>query len=296
MARPRRIAALWLGLWMVALPAAAQSPGVPFISIVIDDLGDRWDEGRQAVALPGAVACAVLPETPHGARLAALAHAAGKEVLLHLPLQPLQGKAHPISLSAGMAEAQREALLQRALASVPHVVGVNNHQGSATTQQAEPMRWLMRALRHHGDLYFLDSYTTAASLAQGIAQAEGLPATRRQVFLDADRNPAAIRKEWKRLLQMARARGSALAIGHPFPETLAMLREEIPRLGASIELVAPSELIRRQAGQRGLRTAGLSLRLSETLSWPGPASEESDEAEQPMIEPLPPAGLSASEH
>lgn len=263
---------------MIALPAAAQSSGRPFISVVIDDIGDRWDEGRQAVALPGPVACAVLPETPHGARLAALAHAAGKEVLLHLPLQPLQGKPHPMSLSAGMAEPQREALLQRALASIPHVVGVNNHQGSATTQQAEPMRWLMRSLRRHGGLYFLDSYTTAASLAQGMAQAEGLPATRRQVFLDAERNPAAIRKEWKRLLQMARVHGSAVAIGHPFPETLAMLREEIPRLGASIELVAPSELIRRQTLRRGLRTAGLSLRLSQTLSWPQPAADGADGA------------------
>jgi polysaccharide deacetylase 2 family uncharacterized protein YibQ len=295
LARPRHIAALWLGLWMIALPAAAQSPGGPFISIVIDDLGDRWDEGRQAVALPGPVACAVLPETPHGARLAALAHAAGKEVLLHLPLQPLQGKPHPMSLSAGMAEPQREALLQRALASVPHVVGVNNHQGSATTQQAEPMRWLMRALRQQGGLYFLDSYTTAASVAQGIAQAEGLPATRRQVFLDAERSPAAIRKEWKRLLQMARVHGSAVAIGHPFPETLAMLREEIPRLGAGIELVAPSELIRRQARHRGLRTAGISLRFSETLSWPGPVVENADEAQPPTIEPAPLPELPARE-
>lgn len=295
MARPRRIAALWLGLWTIALPAAAQSSGGPFISIVIDDLGDRWEEGRQAVALPGPVACAVLPETPHGARLAALAHAAGKEVLLHLPLQPLQGKPHPMSLSAGMAEPQREALLQRALASVPHVVGVNNHQGSATTQQAEPMRWLMRALRQQGGLYFLDSYTTAASVAQGIAQAEGLPATRRQVFLDAERSPAAIRKEWKRLLQMARTHGSAVAIGHPFPETLAMLREEIPRLGASIELVPPSELIRRQARLRGLRTAGISLRFSETLSWPGPSVENAEEPQPPTVEQAPPPELHARE-
>jgi polysaccharide deacetylase 2 family uncharacterized protein YibQ len=295
LARPRRIVALWLGLSMIALPAAAQSSGTPFISIVIDDLGDRWDEGRQVVALPGPVACAVLPETPHGARLAALAHAAGKEVLLHLPLQPLQGKPHPMSLSAGMAEPQREALLQRALASVPHVVGVNNHQGSATTQQAEPMRWLMRALRQQGGLYFLDSYTTAASVAQGIAQAEGLPTTRRQVFLDAERNPAAVRKEWKRLLQMARVHGSAVAIGHPFPETLAMLREEIPRLGMSIELVAPSELIRRQGRHRGLRIAGISLRFSETLSWPRPANEDAGETDELMIDQAPLPALPASE-
>ncbi|HSW12504.1 MAG TPA: divergent polysaccharide deacetylase family protein [Solimonas sp.] len=259
----RRIAAGLLLCW--PLLAAAQQPST-VISIVIDDLGDRWQESRQAAELPGAVACAILPESPHGAQVAQLAQARGKEVMLHLPLQPGQGRGHPLTILDSASPEQRDALLQRALAAVPQAVGVNNHQGSRLTSAAEPMRWLMRALRQHGGLYFVDSRTSAATQAEAEAWQQDLPTTRRQVFLDNSRGAAAVRKEWQRLLQLARRNGSALAIGHPYPETLALLQAEIPRLQAQgIRLVAPSALIRRQGTSRQQRVAALPLRFSEQL-------------------------------
>jgi len=265
----RRLAGALL-LW--PLLAAAQTPA---ISIVIDDLGDRWQEGRQVAELPGAVACAVLPESPHGAQIAAAAQARGKEILLHLPLQPQQGPAHPLTIKAGGPPEQREALLRRALAAVPMAVGVNNHQGSLLTAQHEPMRWLMQALRRHGGLYFVDSRTTAATVAEPLAWEQELPATRRQVFLDDARGPAAVQREWQRLLQLARRQGTALAIGHPYPETLALLRSEIPRLQAQgIRLVAPSALIREQGTSKQLRVAARPLRLSDRLTWPAELAGE----------------------
>lgn len=268
MALRRLVGALLL--W--PLLVAAQTPA---ISIVIDDLGDRWQEGRQTAELPGAVACAVLPESPHGAQVAALAQARGKEILLHLPLQPRQGPAHPLTINAGAAPERREALLRRALASVPMAVGVNNHQGSLLTAQLEPMRWLMQALRRHGGLYFVDSRTTAETVAETLAWQQELAATRRQVFLDDARGPAAVHREWQRLLQLARRQGSALAIGHPYPETLALLRSEIPRLQAQgIRLVAPSALIREQGTSKQLRVAARPLQLSDRLTWPAELAGE----------------------
>ncbi len=263
MSRGRRIlgALLSMSSWI----AGAQAPA---ISIIVDDLGDRWQESREAAELPGPVACALLPESPHTPQVAALAQARGKEILLHLPLQPGKGRGHPLTILDSASPEQREALLQRALAAVPQAVGVNNHQGSRLTSEAEPMRWLMQALQQRG-LYFVDSRTSAATQAEAHAWQQDLPTTRRQVFLDNSRGAAAVRAEWQRLLVLARKNGSALAIGHPYPETLALLRSEIPKLQAQgIRLIAPSALIREQGTSRQLKVAAKPLRLSVGMSAP----------------------------
>lgn len=264
----RLLAALLLG--GAALGAQAR----PALSIVIDDLGDRWDDSRAAVELPGAVACAVLPESPHSARIAELAQQRGKEVLLHLPLEPQRGRGHPLTIRRDTPPELRDALLQRALAAVPQAVGVNNHQGSRLTERADWMRWLMQGLRQRGGLYFLDSRTTAATVADAIAWEQGLAATRRHVFLDAARGATAVRREWQRLLVLARRQGTALAIGHPYPETLALLRQELPRLAAQgFDLVPPSALIARQGTSPALGVAAKPLRFTERLGELPPEPE-----------------------
>lgn len=237
----RRRLALALLLALAAAPARAG----PAISIVIDDLGDRWSSGAQAVALPGPVACAFLPSSPHTRKLAELARAGGKPVLLHLPLQPLHARAHPLALGAGGTEADG-AQLGRMLAAVPGVEGVNNHQGSEATSARGQMHWLMRELSLRGVGYFIDSMTSADSQAYALARAYGLPATRRKVFLDNDPSPAAVEAEFERLLRIARRDGTALAIGHPHPATLDLLRRRLPQLRAQgIELLSPRQLIAR---------------------------------------------------
>ncbi|MDM4768611.1 divergent polysaccharide deacetylase family protein [Solimonas sp. SE-A11] len=263
----RRLRCTVAALLLLPCIAGARAPA---ISIVIDDLGDRLAESRAAAELPGPVACAMLPESPYTPQIAALAQARGKEVMLHLPLQPGQGRGHPLTILDTASPEQRNALLQRALAAVPQAVGVNNHQGSRLTSESEPMRWLMQALREHGGLYFIDSRTSAATQAEAEAWQRDLPTTRRQVFLDNSRGAAALQGEWQRLLALARKNGTALAIGHPYPETLALLQREIPRLQAQgIRLIAPSALIREQGTSRGLRVAAAPLRLSAAMSQPG---------------------------
>ncbi|WP_084197378.1 divergent polysaccharide deacetylase family protein [Solimonas soli] len=247
---------------LVALPAKAAPPA---ISIVIDDLGDRYAESAAAVALPGPVACAFLPDSPYTRSLATRAHRAGKEVLLHLPLQPIAGRAHPLALATGAPDGDRDAALDRLLNAVPYVDGVNNHQGSLATADRGAMRWLMRelALRRIG--YFVDSMTTAQSVAYPLARAYGVPSTRRRVFLDNDASPAAINAAFDELLHQARLHGAALAIGHPHLSTLQVLHERLPQLAAAgIVLLPPSQLIARYEPRSGLMP--VRLQLSTRLS------------------------------
>lgn len=266
-----------LAALLLSLPCLAAAAELPAIGIIIDDLGDRLAEGRQAVELPGPVAMAFLPESTFTPRLAGAARAAGKEVLLHLPLAPLKGKAHPMAIRADAPD-QREAMLQRALAAVPFAQGVNNHQGSALTERRADMDWLMGRLAGHS-LYFVDSYTSPLSVAYASARDSGIPATRRQVFLDANPDLASVRKEFQRLVALARRTGSALAIGHPFDTTLTVLREELARLPAhGVRLVAPSELIRLQQGRAGFRSAELRLNLRLSLALAEPPSPPPAEA------------------
>lgn len=260
-----------------ALRYGAPTPARPAaVAIIIDDLGEQRHAGLRAIALPGPVAVAFLPDAAYTRAQAALAHAHGKEVLLHLPLEPGGGaRRYPASLTAGASAAELAAYFARALASVPHARGVNNHQGSLSTSLMEPMRGLMAEIRRHPGLYFVDSRTGPASVAYKAARAEGVPAAERSVFLDNERGEAAVRRAFAELVAKARRNERALGIGHPYPETFAVLREEIPRLAAAgIHLVSPSELIARQGGWRApYKRLKLSPTLTLATSTPGRARQ-----------------------
>lgn len=259
-------------------------PGNALIAIILDDLGEQRLAGARAAMLPGAVACAFLPNAAFTAAQAELAHARDKEVLLHLPLQPGHGAhAYPTAI---MADTGRRALgenVRAALASVPFARGVNNHQGSLLTERPEAMDWLMEELGAFPGLYFVDSRTSVSSVAYRTAIAHGVPATERNVFLDAVRGEAAVRAAFLQLIHKARRDERALAIGHPYPETFAVLEAELPKLAAyGVRLVSPSELIARQQGQRGpWKDLKLSPSLNLAASTPRPA---------------PPAATSAAAH
>ena len=274
-------------LAVLAAPASAGDPprAVPVtgeIAIIIDDLGQQHGAGLRAIRLPGPVALAFLPQTGSAAAQANLADAQGKEVLLHLPLEPTGSSARPyptaIRASAGRSELQDA--FAAALASVPHARGVNNHQGSLLTRMPEPMAWLMEAMRAHPELYFVDSRTSGASVAYRTARQYGVPAAERNVFLDDERSESAIRGQLRLLIARAQRDERALAIGHPYPETLKVLEEELPRLaGYGVRLVPPSELIARQGGQRGpLRNLKLSPALTLATTTAGPGSPGSTSA------------------
>lgn len=227
-----------------------ESPGeLPAISIIIDDLGYRRLDGLRALELPGPIAYAVLPHTPYGTRLAAIAFQLDKEVLLHVPMESELEKAlGPGALTNTMAQGQVRAVLDAGMASIPHVIGINNHMGSALTQQTRAMAWLMDWMNDQGELYFVDSITSARSVALRSASAAGLPAIGRDVFLDATANASMIAKQFDRLIALARERGTGLAIGHPYPETLSVLRKVLVKPSYyGVQLVPVSELIARRA-------------------------------------------------
>jgi polysaccharide deacetylase 2 family uncharacterized protein YibQ len=221
----------------------------PRIAIIIDDLGYQLAAGRRAVALPGPVAFAVLPETPHGRILAVLANDAGKEVLLHLPLEAAnhEGPAEPGGITLDMTRGTFRTAFAQAMATVPFAVGVSSHRGSLLTRHPGHMAWLMDEIRTREDLFFIDSYTTHESVALQVAREEGVSATRRDVFLDHEQTVEAVTREFERLKKKARKQGHAVAIGHPFPETLEVLEQQLPLLEAQgFELVTISELIRNE--------------------------------------------------
>lgn len=252
-----RFARSWFAVLLaaaLAVPAAgARAQARAQVAIIIDDLGEQHLAGLRAIALPGPVAMAFLPGGRFTAAQAGLAHRQGKEVLLHLPLQPGgAARAHPAALRADSGPEQMREHLRAALASVPHAAGVNNHQGSLMTELAGPMDWLMGELARHPGLYFVDSRTSGLSVAYRAARRAGVPAAERNVFLDTFRGEASVRAALEELVVRALRNERALAIGHPYPETLAVLAEELPKLARyGIRLVAPSELIARQSGQRG---------------------------------------------
>lgn len=216
------------------------------VAIIIDDLGYRKAEGVRAVELPGPVAVAVLPDAPLAATLARAAHAAGKEVLVHLPLQAVRddGLDEPGSIMLDTTRQGFSEAFRRAVLAVPHASGVNNHRGSLLTRHPGHMRWLMEEIGGQATWFFVDSYTTHHSVALAIAREHGIPAAKRDVFLDSERDPASIERAFERLKRLAREQGSAIGIGHPFPETLEFLEAALPRLAAEgIELIAPGDVL-----------------------------------------------------
>ena len=230
-----------------------QPDRLPAIALIIDDLGATTRPAKRAIRLPGPVAVSFLPGGKHTSELAQLAHAHDKEVMLHLPMQALGQRSHrhASELMQDMPEQEFNEILARNIARVPHVSGVNNHRGSLLTQQSESMTWLMQALHNHGELFFIDSRTTAQTVAADMALAYGVPTTSRNVFLDNEPTLQAVRKQFRELLRRARTEGTALAIGHPHPATLEVLAEELPRLAAQgIQLVPVSHLIQRQQERR----------------------------------------------
>jgi polysaccharide deacetylase 2 family uncharacterized protein YibQ len=192
------------------------------------------------------VACAFLPGTPRATSLAKTAYEHGKEVLLHLPLQSVNhnGAVEPGEITLDMSRSSFTETFAKAMHSVPFAVGVNSHRGSLLTRHPGHMRWLMEDIRARDGLYFVDSYTTHESVALQIAAESGVPAIKRDVFLDADPAPDMLAKEFERLKTLARERGLAVAIAHPYPATLEFLEHEIPRLvEEGIQLVPLRELI-----------------------------------------------------
>ena len=206
----------------------------PALALIIDDFGNQWNtqavQGILSLDIPLTVA--VLPNLWASRRIALRAGMNGKEVVLHLPMEP-NHRVRPLEpeyLHGGMPSGEVRAFLNAAAASVPGAVGLNNHMGSAATQDSALMGEVARWCAEHG-WYILDSITHPASVLYSAAVSAGVPAARRDIFLDHTDEEEAIREALSRAVRLARHRGTPVrVIGHPRPATWRVLRREVPRL------------------------------------------------------------------
>jgi len=221
-------------------------PRLLHAAIIIDDLGEKLEKAQQLLALPYALTFSILPHLPASAESAREARRAGREVMLHLPMEPLPSShapPGPTDIRVGMNRLEIEHVIESDLASVPQAAGVNNHMGSRATADPRLMAAVMKSLagRH---LFFIDSRTTASSVAFDAARRQGLPAFYRSVFLDDTQSVAytmGLLRQFRRVLE---EQGAALAIGHPYPTTIAALAKFLPALvGDDVELVPASQLL-----------------------------------------------------
>ncbi len=216
-------------------------------AIVMDDLGQDRARVQKLLELPYPITWSVLPLLPHSVETAEAAHRAGREVMLHQPMQAQPGS--PVSpglgeVKVGMSGDEVTRVIARNLASVPYSVGVNNHMGSRATADAALMAAVMKDLaeRH---LYFVDSRTTAATVALDLARRRGVPAFYRSVFLDDTETVPYTLGQLRAFRRAVEEQGAALAIGHPHPTTLTALAQFLPELEQDdIQLVPVSELVR----------------------------------------------------
>jgi len=221
--------------------------------LVIDDLGYSLDNGKAAIELVGDHTYAVLPGATYSRRLAEHAHQHDKEVILHLPMQSINSTAahEPNALNEAMDEDELTGNVHSLLAQIPFIRGVNNHMGSHLTEFDFFMRPVMDSIRSYNpSLYFLDSRTSPRSVAYSQARDAGLRSISRDVFLDNEANVEAIQLQYNIWLTRARERGSAIAIGHPYPGTLEVLQRNLPDAQAEFNFMPVSELIgeRQQRG------------------------------------------------
>ncbi|KAF1311816.1 divergent polysaccharide deacetylase family protein [Pseudomonas putida] len=233
-------------LCLSAAFAHAAPANKAYMSIIIDDLGQSTERDSRTLALPGPVTMAIMPDTPHASEFARQAHKAGKTVILHMPMDPATG---PYAWHPDIALPELARRLDAALAKVPYAAGINNHMGSRMTAQRGAMTWLMGELqRRH--LFFVDSRTSAATVAAAEAQAQALGHVSRDVFLDDVRTTEAITTQLQQGVALAHRQGSAVLIGHPYPQTLQVLEQEMPRLRSQgIELVTLTQMIAERGNQ-----------------------------------------------
>jgi polysaccharide deacetylase 2 family uncharacterized protein YibQ len=225
--------------------------GNPQLAIILDDMGHDRAAADSLLALPFPLTISVLPHLPLSAEVAEEAYRRGDQILLHLPMEPEAEGGGPegvtreeIELRVGMNPDQVNSALEGMLETVPHAAGVNNHEGSRATADLPLMQALMPALRER-NLFFIDSRTTAATVAYDAAERAGVPAASRKVFLDDTPSKEAILAQLELAARDASRDGSAIAIGHPRPATIAALAQGVPELESrGIHLVFASELVR----------------------------------------------------
>ena len=215
------------------------------VAIVIDDMGQDIRPLRDILEIDAPISIAVLPFLPHSKDIATEASLKGREVLLHLPMEPKDSDKNDPGKGAvftNMTAAQVAEQVKRDIDAVPFITGVNNHMGSRFTEDERLMRIVLNITKTK-NLFFLDSKTTNKSTGYRLAKTMDVKTASRQVFLDNEEDIDYIKGQILELVEIAKKRGSAIAIGHPHPSTIAALKEMIPMLNKDVDIVTVSSLI-----------------------------------------------------
>ena len=215
------------------------------VAIIIDDMGRDIKTLKEILAIDAPISVAVLPFLPHSRDVAKEANLMGRDVLLHLPMEPKELSGNDPgegALFTNMSEAQIASQVKKDVDAVPHITGINNHMGSKFTEDERLMRIVLDIAKKK-NLFFLDSKTTNKSAAYRLAKNMGLKTASRQIFLDNTEDIAYIKGQITELINVAKKRGSAIAIGHPHPATIAAIKEMMPRFNEDVEMVTVSSLI-----------------------------------------------------
>jgi polysaccharide deacetylase 2 family uncharacterized protein YibQ len=225
---------------------------VPKVALLIDDVGYNLDSLEEFLSLPGQIAFSVLPGLPASREASRRIREAGKELWLHMPMEARNGEdPGPVAILTTQRDAEIVAALETAFAQVPGAVGLNNHMGSMATADERVMRVVMRYLKDRGGL-FLDSRTTADTVAGKVAAEIGVPYLERQAFLDNDPETEAMGEALEAGVKLAVKQGQAVLIGHvTHPALAGLLRGFTGELeGLGVELVRLSSLYGGGEAQR----------------------------------------------
>ncbi len=228
------------------VPGPPPAPGNgPRIAIIIDDIGYDTRLAEKFIDLDSAITISILPYSPHGRALAAEARRKGHTVMLHLPMEPMEYPdidPGPGAILSSMTPDERIAAVKKAIKAVPYIEGVNNHMGSRVTADSDQMNQVMSIIKKYG-LFFVDSRTTPYTTALSSARLFRVPFAQRDVFLDHDPTPEAIRRQVEDLLEKGRQKGYAIGIGHPHEATWKVLSEMMGEIRSRARLVPVSDLV-----------------------------------------------------
>lgn len=216
------------------------------VAIIIDDMGLDVKRSKQVVDFDVPLTLAYLPYAESLLSQTKGAHAAGHELMIHMPMEPINPKLNigTIGIKAAMSPDNVDNELSKAFAAFPGYVGVNNHMGSLVTQDKKLMAQVMKRLKNKG-LYFIDSRTIKTSVAARMAKTYGLKTAVRDVFLDHVESDAFVDEAFEKVLQALKRKGTAIVIGHPKSVTIRGMQRWIPKLQAmGVEFVHASELVK----------------------------------------------------
>jgi polysaccharide deacetylase 2 family uncharacterized protein YibQ len=221
----------------------------PKVVIIVDDLGFNKKSVDKLLQIPAQLSFAILPHLPYSRYAAEMAHKNGRDVILHLPMEPIDSSGYfgmdagEDALLVGLPKSEILDKLEKNMSSVPYIKGVNNHMGSKFTENSELMELILQRIKNRG-LFFVDSRTSSVTSGFQIARRLGMKAAERDLFLDEGSQGASyVRSQIDKLISISKEKGYAIGICHPYPNTVKVLSELIPQMKKEVEIIPVSGVV-----------------------------------------------------